>query len=349
MADSTTAPTLQSLGEDLMGPLLLCVCAAILLYGIFLAQMIYYWSTYGTDTPRLKLWVAVLGVLETTHTAVCIHVLYYYFVSHYGQFDVLAQIVWSSGVSVTLEVVIVGFTQAFYVYRIWHITNKNKAIIAALSSVVLGCIGVGFATSSLALKYDTWLELETSAVFRATGNSTWALCVLADTMITGTLVYYLWRGRTASIGRTKKMIRKLIHYSISTGAVTAVASLVVLICYNALPQNILFGGLLEILTKLYANSALAMLNARRRVASSAAPTTVATATAARYAPGTVELSRLQWAAASSVTATTHGGRSEKPPGETTGFGESDDAFDAPMHDDLEVEGGEVKGDVMTFA
>ncbi|KAI0341033.1 hypothetical protein BDW22DRAFT_1430211 [Trametopsis cervina] len=341
MTQSTTL-TLQYAADDLIGPLLLCICGAILLYGIVLAQIIYYWSTYSADPPRVKLWVIVLGVLETAHTALCVHLIYYYTVSHYGQFDVLARIVWSLGVSVIIEVVIVGFSQAFYLHRIWHITNRNRTITAALTVLVLSYMGVALAVSSTALKYETWLELETSDVVRTMGNCTWVLCALADTMITSTLVYYLWRRGKFTIDRTQKMIRTLIHYSISTGALTALASLVILICYNVLPKDILFGGLLELLTKLYANSVLAMLNARRRVASSAVPTA---AEVTCDAPGAVELSRLQWAAASSVPATV-----SLPAfcvsSETTGYRGYGDAFGTPMRNE---DAGEVKDDMMAYA
>ncbi|KAI0341049.1 hypothetical protein BDW22DRAFT_318346 [Trametopsis cervina] len=143
----------DDLASSLTGPLLLCVCAAILLYGIFLAQTIFYWGTYTKDELRVKLWVVVLSLLETAHTIVCIHVLYYYFVAHYGEYAILEQIVWSSGVSIALEVSIVGLVQGFYVYRIWHITNKSKLITFALLFVITFCIVVGIRTSPPQLLY----------------------------------------------------------------------------------------------------------------------------------------------------------------------------------------------------
>ncbi|KAI0341048.1 hypothetical protein BDW22DRAFT_318205 [Trametopsis cervina] len=109
--------------------------------------------------------------------------------------------------------------------------------------------------------------------------------------------------------RTKNMLKKLIHYSVTTGALTALTSLIVLICYNALPKNILFGGLLEVLSKLYANSSLAMLNARRRVSAGAMGTMTALSVpnpsnannnnlSIRFGRGRRRMSAIRWAVAS---------------------------------------------------
>ncbi|KAI0341042.1 hypothetical protein BDW22DRAFT_317834 [Trametopsis cervina] len=269
----------------LMGPLLITIFFAVLLYGIFLAQVFYYWTTYEGNKLPIKLWICVLCVLETTHTIICIHFIYHYFVLHYGDPVALKEIVWSIGASVSVEIVIVGFTQGFYVYRIWHISNKNRVITIILAIIVSMRVVISLFTSALTISFGTWVALQNSRLFRITANIGWVLCGLADTTITLTLIYYLYRGRKVCIGRTQNMLRKLAHYSITTGAVTLITSMVVLITFNLLKGNLLFGGLLEVLSKLYANSSLAMLNARRNVAS----------TAANNEKITLELSRIRWA------------------------------------------------------
>lgn len=65
------------------------------LYGIFLAQVLYYWTTYERDPLSIKLWVILAALFETCHTTMCIHVLYYYFIQHYGDVrNGLDHIVW---------------------------------------------------------------------------------------------------------------------------------------------------------------------------------------------------------------------------------------------------------------
>ncbi|KAI0341075.1 hypothetical protein BDW22DRAFT_1359234 [Trametopsis cervina] len=112
--------------------------------------------------------------------------------------------------------------------------------------------------------------MQTSKSFHITANVAWVVAVVTDIVITLTLVYYLYRNRRVGITQTKNMMGKLIHYSVTTGLLTAIGSLVVLITYNAYPHSLLFAGLVEALSKLYANSALAMLNARHIFASTSA-------------------------------------------------------------------------------
>ncbi|KAI0341102.1 hypothetical protein BDW22DRAFT_325785 [Trametopsis cervina] len=105
----------------LLGPLLVTTCLAFILYGIFLAQVLYYWTTYEHDGKFIRLCVAFVSLFETCHTALGIHVLYYYLISVYGDFvNGLEQIVWSAALCMMLEIVIVETTQSLYVYRIWH-------------------------------------------------------------------------------------------------------------------------------------------------------------------------------------------------------------------------------------
>ncbi|KAI0341092.1 hypothetical protein BDW22DRAFT_1346399 [Trametopsis cervina] len=240
--------------ETLVGPLLITVCIAFMLYGIFLAQVLFYWTTYKNDRAPIKVWVVILSLLETSHTILCVHFLYYYFVAHFGDSAITERVVWSAGLSATLGVPITLLTLSFYIYRIWH------------------------DTSTFPLKSHLWSVLEASKTFRILANVSWVNNAVTDIVVTLTLVYYLYRNRQVGV-RTKNMIGKLIHYSVTTGLLAVIGSLLLLISfsliqicqqYNVVPHSLLFAGLIEALSKLYANSALAMLNARRIVASTSA-------------------------------------------------------------------------------
>ncbi|KAI0343178.1 hypothetical protein BDW22DRAFT_1428601 [Trametopsis cervina] len=275
--------------ETLAGPLMVMVCFAFILYGVFLAQLLYYWTTYDSDGFLVKLWVVALGIFETGHTALCIHILYFYFITHFGDpVHGLEQIVWSGGTSVYFEVIIIGLAQSFYVYRIWHLSRRNIAVTGIVGAILTLRIAFGLFTTSSMFKRRTWEALQTSRLVLVTTNCTWGLSVLVDLLITLVLLYYLYSNRKSGLDRTKNIIRELMHYSISTGALTVFFSLVILISFNAYSQSLLFGGVLEVLSKLYANSMLAMLNARRRVFTNATG----------GGKNTIELSQLRWTPAS---------------------------------------------------
>ncbi|KAI0341080.1 hypothetical protein BDW22DRAFT_1359242 [Trametopsis cervina] len=261
--------TVLGIVETLAGPLLILVCFAFILYGIFLAQALYYWTTYENDAFVIKLWVILAGLFETCHTAMCMYMLYYYFIQHYGDFENgLNHIVWTAIITLYCEIGIIAVTQSFYVYRIWHISGKNQIVTGILSVILTARIGVGLYTTSSTFQFSTWEQSYLDRSFVVKSNSTWGLGVAVDLLITITLLYFLHHTQKLGLRRTRRIVRKLMHYSITTGGLTVVSSLIVLITYNTYTRSLLFAGMLEALSKLYANSMLAMINARRIVASS---------------------------------------------------------------------------------
>jgi len=71
------------------------ICFAFILYGIFIAQIYYYCTNYAEDRSYIKSYVALLCILESCHTAFCIHILYFYFIINYGNPSTgLERIVW---------------------------------------------------------------------------------------------------------------------------------------------------------------------------------------------------------------------------------------------------------------
>jgi len=87
-----------------------------------------------------------------------------------------------------------------------------------------------------------------------------------DIIITAWLCYFLsgLRGLTGSTIMIQA-IDLLIRYTLETGALTCLATTVSLICWLAMPTNLVFLGLHFVIGKLYANSLLASLNTRHEL------------------------------------------------------------------------------------
>ncbi|KAI0341068.1 hypothetical protein BDW22DRAFT_1445552 [Trametopsis cervina] len=313
--------------ETFAGPLVVLTCFSLILYGIFLAQVLYYWTTYERDPLSIKLWVILAALFETCHTTMCIHVLYYYFIQHYGDVrNGLDHIVWSAVVSLYCEEGIIAVAQrysghnllhlyqlgssgftciSFYVYRIWHISGKNQIVTASKLSLpqstymLNGAVAqgimltaridssdhnflpdvtlvVGVYTTSATFRQPTWEAIHLDHHFLIISNCTWVIGVVVDLLITLVLFHFLYQNRKLGLGR--------------------VFSVIVLITYNTYTRSLLFAGILQVLSKLYANSMLAMLNARRSVTSSAAGTGITVGT-----NNTIELSQLHGTSGMSKT------------------------------------------------
>ncbi|KAK7693110.1 hypothetical protein QCA50_002676 [Cerrena zonata] len=84
-----------------MGGLIMELCIALILYGVTTAQAYVYLLNCKKDPWWLKLMVAAVWVLETVHTAFMLRQIYYYTIISFGDFESIAKIDWSIGVSMT--------------------------------------------------------------------------------------------------------------------------------------------------------------------------------------------------------------------------------------------------------
>ncbi|GJE90358.1 hypothetical protein PsYK624_064890 [Phanerochaete sordida] len=255
--------------ELLMGPLLVLVCFALILFGIFTAQVYFYWNTYEKDSRFVRNFVLALWILEALHTTFCICMLYTYFINHFGDANEVEVIVWSAVATVFLEIIIVSLTQAFYIYRIWKLSKRNFLVasipaLALLARVVLGYVAAGFLVS-----YKTWTAFREERGPQLTLNVALSCGGFVDLVTTGLLSYFLWRSRT-SFPRTRHVVDRLLHFALNTGALTMIFSMAILFTYNLVTTSLLWAGMVEIVSKLYANSMLAMLNARNNIRNASA-------------------------------------------------------------------------------
>ncbi|KAK0488405.1 hypothetical protein IW261DRAFT_133 [Armillaria novae-zelandiae] len=88
--------------------------------------------------------------------------------------------------------------------------------------------------------------------------------VLADFFIAATTCYYLHKGGTMTgFSSTTKVIVSLMRFAVMSGLTTSACSLFSLLAYIAWPNSFVYLAIHFTLPKLYINSLLAMLNARK--------------------------------------------------------------------------------------
>jgi len=89
-----------------------------------------------------------------------------------------------------------------------------------------------------------------------------AFSSVADVIITFGMCFYLHESRHG-LGTMDKVVGSIIVYTINNGAITCVSTIVAMICFLTMPQNLIFMALHFAISKMYANSLLATLNTRR--------------------------------------------------------------------------------------
>ncbi|KAI0087470.1 hypothetical protein BDY19DRAFT_231579 [Irpex rosettiformis] len=255
--------------SSFIGPAFVMICCALILYGTFCAQAYYYWSTYH-DHMSLQSVVALLIVLETAHTAFCIHILYEYLVGAWGSPAAVMKVIPTVAVTVYLELTISSIVQGWYIYRIWRL-RKQIIPTVLLITILFAHMGISFRATAYINKYATWIEVYADNHFTVDLNCTFGLNIALDASIASVLIFYLSRDRSNAVKRsTRSMTRSLINFTFSTGILTVLTSCGLFIALNVTKHTLTFGGMVQFIAKLYANSMLAVLNARQSVMRAAA-------------------------------------------------------------------------------
>ncbi|KAK7035184.1 hypothetical protein R3P38DRAFT_3312228 [Favolaschia claudopus] len=241
-----TAATLDSgapLGNT-MGSMLLGVIFSAILYGISLLQCLFYFTRYKRDPIYLKVIVTLTLFLDTFHLSLVVHTLYHYLISNYYQREALRLMIWS----VSLEAVPTGLTAGlvqitptsyrFYAYRIWRMSHRNYFATGFVLVLVL-------ATNACGTAWALTITIN-------------ALSAAADVYITAMMCLMLRQSNPESV-ETKSMVNKLIAFTINTGLICAVASLISLILS---PRTLIYASFYFCIGRMYSNALLASLNAR---------------------------------------------------------------------------------------
>ncbi|KAJ3527343.1 hypothetical protein NM688_g8142 [Phlebia brevispora] len=244
------------------------ITTSVRLSGILTVQVYFYLMEYGEDPTPLKAFVVFVWLVEYAQSAFCIHVVHTYVSTDFENVLGIAHIVWSVGVFVALEVLLIALIQIFYIYRAWLLSNRNWIVATVpVRTVYPFCAhflmlshwkgvtlslraGFGFATAALTYKHTTWVAFREAHAVKYTVNTALGLGIIVDLMVAVFLVYELRSEAGFSLRPPVPYVQTILVYAMGTGASTLVASL-------------MFCAILA--TVVYANTMLANLNARKRI------------------------------------------------------------------------------------
>ncbi|PWN42656.1 hypothetical protein IE81DRAFT_117480 [Ceraceosorus guamensis] len=240
-----------SLGFILLGTML-----NIWLYGFSVVQTYLYFVNFPNDKRLMRIFIAVLFVADTLHTALCSHFTYFYLVSNFGDLEVASVATHTFSADPILTSAIAMMAQGFFAWRIWKLTSHwwisavvgVTAVISFLSSIGT-TIGV-----EIVRKFAEFQKFQVAVIL-------WLACAaLCDIIITSALIATLNKSRTG-FQQTDDIITKLIRLTLQTGLLTAGVATIDLILFvcSTTTAHLLFN---LPLAKLYVNSLMSTLNAR---------------------------------------------------------------------------------------
>ncbi|KAL1949727.1 hypothetical protein VTO73DRAFT_8608 [Trametes versicolor] len=241
-----------------IGVAFLGVAISSAIYGITCIQTFqYYRSPRGsTDTPFLKIIVLILWMLDSTHQALIVQILYHYLVLNYANALALLRTT-----EIIVNAVIACIVETFFVMRIWKL-SRNPWVSGACMVFTIAHLTMNLVFPIRTFFYPILVEAE--AKLKSTGSSGLGVAVVADVSISAAMVWYLRKGRTG-LRKSDDMIGRLIMLTITTGSFTTIFVIANLIAYLAAPAQLYVLFFNFMLGKLYINSLLTSLNSRTYV------------------------------------------------------------------------------------
>ncbi|KAK0457007.1 uncharacterized protein EV420DRAFT_1644163 [Desarmillaria tabescens] len=268
------------------GVILVGAILSAMLFGVSNLQSLWYFKQYPNDWWFYRVAVAVIWILDTLDVAISTHALYFLLVETriVGRFLTMDQleIIWSCKVCiviVTLRLVVnfsstVAYSswnffkvavQVVYAVRLWKVGQHFHKIVPWLVVLITACnAGTGIYLVHGTYEISGFSEVPT---IRTPIIVLFSTSTAVDFIIAIAMCYYLNRSRAAS------MFPKSHHCDagcadaadLISGLVTSMCSTAVLITFLVWPNTLIFIGIDFMLPRLFINSLLAMLNARKEL------------------------------------------------------------------------------------
>ncbi|KIY49816.1 hypothetical protein FISHEDRAFT_13227, partial [Fistulina hepatica ATCC 64428] len=234
---------------------------AALLCGVVIAQAVVYIKMYPKDPLKVKLLVTLVLSLDVIHTGFIWTAIWDWIVIHYGDTSSIDLIHWSVAFTIMFTAILTFCVHMFLAHRIWLLSHKNYLLTVVILFLAFSRLISATATTGGMLKYARF------STFRAHGFA-WiftlglALSCVADILITASLFVLLHTSRSGQ-PHFNAVIDALILYAFENGLLTCIGTVASMICWILMGNNLIFMALHFGIGKLYANSLLATLNARR--------------------------------------------------------------------------------------
>ncbi|KAF9268234.1 hypothetical protein L218DRAFT_1054048 [Marasmius fiardii PR-910] len=234
--------------------------------------------------------VFTVWVLDSIHQALISHTVYFYVVTNFTNAAKQADLVWGlSGFlfkrdpnpSFFLAVRVWRFTASPSGFRLTEVVSADPMLDADLGSSSDGRVRLltgrnpqvcSVVFTAISLQLVTWEDLNH---LKGLSNTINVLGVVSDVFIAGGLFYYLHNSRTGFkrsdtiISKLPPVVSKLtvnkIVFSVSTGLLTSICAIASLISNLVWGDTLIYVTFYFCLGRLYSNSLLATLNARKSI------------------------------------------------------------------------------------
>ncbi|KAJ6613738.1 hypothetical protein B0H10DRAFT_2047340 [Mycena sp. CBHHK59/15] len=248
--------------DNLLGPWLIGLLISSVIFGITCFQVYLYYTKFcSRDSTFLKIFVGCLLTVEILHLTLLGMSYYEASVTNFGDYVAIFKGPWSLRAQIVVGVFLGTLVQMFYAFRIWTLAHKSPYMPLLIIICSLGAL-------SMSIVYT--IKVSITKAFDNTGDvipfstSSLSLEVACDALITGAMVYNLWKGHT-DYHRTNRALNILIAYTINSGAITTVFAICTLVLFLTSKVTLIYSFFFFILVRLYGCSFMSILNSREYI------------------------------------------------------------------------------------
>ncbi|KAJ7618013.1 hypothetical protein FB45DRAFT_1103376 [Roridomyces roridus] len=227
------------------------------LMGALSVQVYRYYCSFPNDRVVVKVLVFSIFAVQLLETGMMSYAGYTTFGSGYGTAPILNQATSTWLAEAVLPSLVITAVQFFYAYRLYSFSGSRIIRGAVILLSVIQLILLLFGGIYFRIHAD-FAQSPGQATALIIGLSSSAAC---DLLISVSIAYYLRRGYVISTVM-HGVVSRLVRYTIETGALPAFSALSQIFLIMAFPRRGFFEGNTWVGQKLYANSLLALLNAR---------------------------------------------------------------------------------------
>ncbi|TFK49870.1 hypothetical protein OE88DRAFT_1736828 [Heliocybe sulcata] len=243
------------------------------LYGIALGQFIIFCRKIDKTEMAINCMVTFTWAMDTLQQFLITHAVWFYLVNRArGDVGDRYNVNWSLEAQGIPSLVLTLTAQSFFVIRLWRFSGKKWTSILFVPIVAAFALSLTWTIRSFVepalLVYipdtHTGIADVTATAILETANS---CCLIADVGISAILCFQLWKHRSDSLGGSKTIVDALIRYSLTTGLLSSIITLLSLLLYVS-SAGVTFAGLLAayfVHAKIYVNCMFASLNSRERL------------------------------------------------------------------------------------
>ncbi|KAK7689049.1 hypothetical protein QCA50_007740 [Cerrena zonata] len=120
---------------------------------------------------------------------------------------------------------------------------------------------LGLAASIYTAVRPQWKDLSGDMVIKLCIEVTNSVAVITDGLLAFSLVYYLYQSRS-DFDQTESIVRWIMAYTVNTGLLTMIVSVVIVVTFVCIKDSLLYAGLIAVEARVYSNCLLGALNAR---------------------------------------------------------------------------------------